>query len=335
MVKGEPPLGAQEEQDMAQGLGNAALAARLRSGLRLPVLVAPMFLVSGPELVLASCRAGVIGALPAHNARTSAEFGAWLQTLNAELAKAPGAAPYAVNIVVHKTNSRIEADIDLCIEHKAPIIVAAVGSPKRVIADVHAYGGMVLSDVGSVQHARKAAEAGADGLILLCAGAGGNTGWLNPFAFVSEVRKFYDGPLMLAGAISRGAHVHIAELLGADLAVVGTSFIAARESLAKDAYRQMLIDSNADDIVLSADVTGVETNMLRKSLEQVGFVREGARPVFDFDREMSTLRAWRDIWGAGHGVGDVTHVETVEDIVARFARDYELSHSRRQLDEAV
>ena len=283
-----------------------------------------MFLVSGVDLVIASSKAGVVGALPSLNARSSAIFDEWLTQIDTALTAAPGAAPYAVNLIVHSTNARLEADLDICVEHKVPVIVAAVGSPRKVVEKIHGYGGLVFCDAASISHARRAAETGVDGLILLCAGAGGNTGWLNPFAFVSEVRTFFDGLIIVAGAISRGRYLRAIEIMGADLAIVGTSFIAASESMAVEAYRDMLIASNADDIILSAEVTGIPANMLRKSLEQSGFTRSGERKGFDLDHELRTLTAWRDIWSAGHGVGDVVAVESAAEIVARFRADYDL-----------
>lgn len=308
---------------MTERFGNGALAAQFKRNLRLPVIVAPMFLVSGVDLVVAASKAGVVGTLPSLNARTSEGFDEWLTQIERGLASTPDAAPYAVNLIVHSTNTRLDADLELCVKHKVPLIVAAVGSPRYIVEKVHGYGGLVFCDAASVNHARRAAEAGVDGLILLCAGAGGNTGWLNPFAFVSEVRAFFDGPIIVAGAISRGRHLRALEMLGAEMAIVGTSFIAARESLAADEYRHMLIDSNADDIILSAEITGIPANMLRKSLEQSGFTKSGERRGFDLEHEFKTLTAWRDIWSAGHGVGDVTAIESVAEIVARFRADYE------------
>ena len=247
-----------------------------------------MFLVSGVDLVVASCRAGALAALPSLNARTTAIFDEWLTRIGQELGDAPappGAAPYAVNLIVHPTNPRLDADLEVCVQHQVPLIIAAVGNPAPVIARVKGYGGLVFSDAASVKHARRAAESGVDGLILLCAGAGGNTGWLNPFAFVAEVRRFFQGPLVLAGGISRGQHIHVAREMGADLAMAGTSFIATSESLAVDAYRQMLVESNADDIVLSADVTGIPANFLRRSLE--GFIKpKDAGGKFDLGKEL-------------------------------------------------
>lgn len=312
-----------------QRLGDPSLATRMRAGLALPVIVAPMFLVSGPDLTIACSKAGVIGSVQALNARTPEIFDSWLDDIGEALAGSLGSAPYAVNLIVHSSNPRLDADLDICVKHLAPIIIASVGSPARVIERVRAYGGLVLSDAGTVKHARRAAEAGVDGLVLLCAGAGGNTGWLNPFAFVADVRRFYDGPIILAGAISRGDYVHVAEMMGADMAIVGTSFIAARESMAEDAYREMLIDSGADDIVLTDKVTGIPANMLRASLEQSGFVANPDRRGFDLEHELTTFKAWRDIWSAGHGVGDITSVESAAEIVARFRIDYERARSVR------
>jgi nitronate monooxygenase len=310
---------------MTDRFGDPALASRMRKNLALPVIAAPMFLVSGPDLVIAAARAGIIGAIPALNQRTTEGFESWL----GQIEDVTTGAAYAVNLIVHDSNSRLEADLNVTVSHQVPLIIASIGSPGPVVKKVRAYGGRVFSDVASVRHARRAAEAGVDGLILLCAGAGGNTGWLNPFAFVAEVRKFWDGPLALAGAISRGSYVHLAEEMGADFAFVGTPFIAARESLAPDAYRSMLVESGADDIVLTAEVTGIPANMLRRSLESSGYVpKKGASARFDLSAEIETLRAWRDIWSAGHGVGDVNAVETLADIVARFSTDYHKARGR-------
>lgn len=304
-------------------LGGAALAARLRAYSSVPIIAGPMFLVSGPALVAACCRAGVIGSIPALNARTSEIFDGWLGELSA-LRNEHGAAPYAVNLIVHHTNPRLEADLEITVRHEVPIIIASVGNPSPVIGRVKAYGGLVISDVATVKHARRAAESGADALILLCAGAGGQTGWLSPFAFVSEVRASFDGPIILAGAVSRGGLVDVAERLGADMALVGTPFIAASESLAADDYRAMLIESGCDDIVTTADVTGIPANMLRKSIERSGFKpsKEVAEGPFSVEKETATMRAWREIWSAGHGVNDVKAVEPAAQIIARFADEY-------------
>ena len=305
-------------------LGNRELATGLRAKLKLPVIAGPMFLVSGPELVIACCKAGVVGSFPTLNARTPAILDEWLARITAETA---AAAPFAANLIVHRSNTRLDDDVALVASHRVPVVIASVGSPAGVVAKVHGYGGMVLSDVASLKHARRAAEAGADGLILLCAGSGGNTGWLNPFAFVGAVREFFDGPVVLAGAISRGSYIHAAESIGADLAYVGTSFVATRESLAGDNYRRMLVDSNADDIVLTTEITGIAANMLRPSLERAGFKAGQKNEGFSVLKEMSSLTAWRDIWSAGHGVGDVARVETVGDFVLRLKQDYDAARS--------
>ena len=307
---------------MSQRLGDPNLAAKLRARLRLPVIVAPMFLVSGPDLVLAATRAGVIGAMPSLNSRTNELLEAVMEGIRTALPGIPDAAPWAINLIAHATNKRLGPDLETCVRYEVPIVISSVGSPKTIIDRVGSYGGLVFSDAGSVRHARRAAEAGVDGLILLCAGAGGNTGWLNPFGFVSEVRRFFDGPVMLAGSISRGNHLHAAEMMGADLAVVGTSFIAASESMASDGYRDMLARSGADDIVLSSELTGIPANMLRESMERAGFVPGSHRVGFDVDSEIQTFKAWKDIWAAGHGVGDVPGEEPLATIVERFRREY-------------
>lgn len=305
-----------------QRFGDPQLATQLRERLVLPLMAAPMFLVSGPELVIAACRAGVMGSMPAFNARSSALLDTWLQQINEALAATSATAPYAVNLIVHSSNSRLEADLDICEKHRVPVLLASAGSPKRAIERARRFGSLVFSDAASVVHARRAAEAGVDALVLLCAGAGGNTGWLSPFAFVGEVRRFFDGPIVLAGAISRGSHIHAAEAIGADLAAAGTSFIAARESLAADGYRTMLIESNADDVVLTSDLTGIPANMLRPSLVKAGFVAGQKPEGFDTKGEAARLRAWRDVWSAGHGVGDVLAIEAAADIVGRFSLEY-------------
>jgi nitronate monooxygenase len=312
-------------------LGDSGLAARLRSTFRLPILAGPLFLVSGPDLVIASCRAGVAGSFPTLNARTTAILDQWLERITAELHA--GCAPHAVNLIVHPTNTRLAEDVVLVVKHKPPLVIASVGNPQPVIAAVKGYGGLTFSDVASLKHARRAAEAGVDGLILLCAGSGGNTGWLNPLAFVTAVRKFFAGPLVLAGAISNGRLVHVAEELGADFAYVGTPFIAATESMAADDYRQMLIESDADDIQLTAEVTGIPANMLRKSLQRSGFKPGPKHEGFNLLKEIETLKAWRDIWSAGQGVGDVERIEPVASLVDRMLQDYQRARaeSRQRL----
>jgi nitronate monooxygenase len=309
---------------MTTRLGNSDLAAALKSRLAVPVVVGPMFLISGPDLVIASSRSGVVGSFPTLNARTPAILDEWLARMTAET---EGHAPFAANMIVHQSNTRIDDDMAIVANHRVPVVISSVGNPSGVVSRVHAYGGTVLADVASLKHARRSAEAGVDGLILLCAGSGGNTGWLNPFAFVGAVREFFDGPIVLAGAMTRGRYIHAAEQIGADFAYVGTSFIATRESLANDLYREMLVSSTADDVVLTDAVTGIPANMLRQSLENAGF-QKGQKPEgFNLLKEIEVLKAWRDIWSAGHGVGDVTGVEGVADLVGRLSREYELARS--------
>ncbi|MCC5858966.1 MAG: nitronate monooxygenase [Ectothiorhodospiraceae bacterium] len=304
--------------------GSKALAQELRARLRVPVVVGPMFLVSGPELVIGCSRAGVIGSFPTLNARTTGILDTWLSEIRTALAQAPSAAPYAANLIVHSSNARLMDDVDLVVHHKVEIVIASVGNPASVIPAIKGYGGIVFSDVASIKHAQRAAEAGVDGLILLCAGSGGNTGWLNPFGFLAEVRAFFDGPVVLAGAISNGHLVNAAEKAGADFAYMGTSFIATHESMASAEYQQMLLESNADDVKLTTEVTGIPSNMLRKSLERVGFKPDKAHADagFSIERELQAFKAWKDIWSAGHGVGGVQNIESTADLVERLRKEY-------------
>ena len=292
------------------------------SGLRLPIVVAPMFLVSGPRLVVASCRHGLIGSFPTAYPRTLDELERWFQEIELGLAQqSEGAAPYSANLIVHPTNERMDPELDLICKHKVPIVIASVGNPARIVARVHDYGGVVVTDVTRIDHARKAVERGVDGLILLCGGAGGHTGWINPFAFVREVRAFYEGPVILAGGIADGTSLHAAIVLGADLVYIGTRFIATAESDAKPEYQQMIVDSTADDIVLTAAVSGLPANWLKKSVELRGYVdlNKAASGGFSFSEK---LKAWKDVWGAGHGVGSTRSTSAVEDIVLQLEREY-------------
>lgn len=296
----------------------------ITSGLQLPAIAAPMFLVSGPDLVVACCRAGVIGSFPTVNARSPEILDQWLASIKADLHGERGAAPPAVNLVVHRSNPRVADDLAVVARHRIPLVIASVGDPRPVIDRVHDYGGLVFSDVASEKHARRAVQAGVDGLILLCAGAGGNTGWLSPFSFVPAVRRFFSGPLAVAGGIADGRAIRAAEILGADLSYLGTRFIAARESLASDEYRQMLFESGLDDIQLTNAVTGIPANFLRLSLERTGFNLKGGQRGGDFDviRELDALKAWKHIWSAGHSVFGVDKVQTAAEIVAELRAEY-------------
>ena len=285
--------------------------------LRLPMFAAPMFLVSGPDLVIAAAKAGIIGAMPTPNARTIDELAVWLRHIAEELAAAGTGGMWAINMIVHKSYERFEAELDLICEYKPRIVITALGSPARPLNRVHAYGGRVFADVTTPDQARKAADAGADGLVLVATGAGGHTGRYSALAFVDEVRVFWEGPLVLGGGIGSGAAIRAALMLGADFAYVGTRFIAARESLASDAYRQMLVRARMTDVVTSSTITGVPANWIRESLEQAGFAAEaltGLKSV-DFSDIQGETKAWKNIWSAGHAVGRTNCVQFAAEIV--------------------
>jgi nitronate monooxygenase len=296
----------------------------------LPVIAAPMFLVSGPGLVLAACRAGVIGSFPAPNARTSEILDDWMGQISAGVASARAAepgrriAPWAANIVVHRTYSRMQADLDLVVKHRAPIVITALGSPAAVVEAVHSYGGLVLADVNSLIYAAKAAKAGVDGLILVCAGAGGHTGMLTGFAFIDAVRAFWDGIVVLAGGVASGRAIRAAQTLGADLAYIGTRFIATHESLASDDYRQMLVESTAEDLICTNAFTGVYANMLRPSIRRAGLDPDSLKPKdqIDFGDPQSKTKPWKDIWAAGQGLGAIRQIQPVAELVAELRREY-------------
>lgn len=301
--------------------------------LRLPVIGAPMFIVSGPELAIAQCKAGIIGSFPALNARPEAMLDEWLTRIKAELSAAKEAdpmrkvAPFAVNQIVHQSNNRLQHDVDLCIRHEVPIVITSLRPPAEVVEAVHSYGGLVYHDVINVRHARKAIEQGVDGVITVCAGAGGHAGTTSPFALVKEVREIYDGTIILSGSMSRGNDVLAAQAIGADLAYIGTRFIATREANAADGYKDMIVDSSSADIVYTSLFTGVHGSYLRGSIENAGLdpdsLPEGDKATMNFGSGGgSKAKAWRDIWGAGQGVGSIHDVPTVADLVDQMERDY-------------
>jgi nitronate monooxygenase len=305
----------------------------LAQDLALPVIGAPMFIVSNPALVIAQCACGIVGAFPALNARPAERLDEWLREITAALAdfKAanPGAkvAPFAVNQIVHHSNDRLQHDLDACVRYRVPIVITSLRAPDEVVPVVHDYGGLVFHDVISVRHARKAAAAGVDGLILVCAGAGGHAGTLSPFALVSEVRAFFGGTIILSGAITRGEHVLAAQAMGADLAYIGTRFIATAEAAAAEPYKRMIVESSAADIVYSDYFSGVLGNYLRGSIVASGLdpdhLPAGDKGAMKFGSEGSArLKAWRDIWGAGQGVGSIADVLPVRDVVERLGREY-------------
>ena len=292
-----------------------ALRADLRARLRVPLFVAPMFLISGPDLLVAAARAGALSAFPSINARDGAELDRWL----AEIAAGAGSVPWGVNLIVHASNTRLAADLEATVRARAPIVVTSVGAPDKVAGAVHAYGGLVFSDVASLRHARKAVAAGADGLVLLTAGAGGNTGWLNPFAFVAEVRRFFDGPIAVAGAIGTGAALHALEVLDADLGYAGTPFIATRESLAQEAHKQMVTQTDADGVALSDLVTGLPANFARQSLLDEGIIDVAGNPLHE---GMLDVASWKTVWSMGQGCGSVSVVRPAADLIAELRRDW-------------
>jgi len=293
--------------------------------LRLPVLGAPMFIVSGPELVIAQCRAGVLGAFPALNARPAAQLDDWLAQIRASLTEAD--APYAVNLIVHATNNRLEQDLALVVKHKAPVVITSLGAQREVNEAVRAYGGLVFHDVTTSAHARKAVEKGADGLVLVCAGAGGHGGRMSPFAMIQETRAWFPGPIALSGAIAHGASILAARAMGADFAYVGSAFIAAAEANATDEYKQMILASEGSDIVYTDLFSGIPGNYLGGAIARAGYDPKNLPPrigALDVD---SGIKAWRDIWAAGQGVGVVQRVESTADMVARWSREYEAARA--------
>lgn len=288
--------------------------------LAIPAIVAPMFLISGPDLVVECCRAGLLGTFPALNQRTTAGLVEWLDQIEARLAETSAAAPYGVNLIVHRSNPRLGADLAEVVARKVPLVITSLGAVPDVVAAVHSYGGLVFHDVISTRHAEKAAAAGADGLIAVAAGAGGHAGTLSPFALVSEIRSFFDGPLALAGAISEGRHIAAAETMGADLAYLGSLFIAAAESLASSAQKAMMAQARAADIVHTDRVTGVPANFMRDSLAANGLL-EGDEPAGALDIA-AEAKAWKTVWSAGHGVGAVGAVRPARAICEELITGY-------------
>ena len=296
----------------------------LRRNLRIPAIAAPMFLVSGPQMVVAACKAGIVGSFPTPNARTGEALECWLTEIEAGLADCTAPACYAANLVVHRSNPRLAQDLAAVVRHRVPVVITALGSPREVVDAVHSYGGVVLADVNSVGFARKAAASGVDGLVLVAAGAGGHTGRISGFAFVEEVRRFWSGPIVLGGAIASGRAVRAAEVLGADFAYLGTSLLACTESLASAAYKDMVVKAGAEDIIASRAITGVTANWLRASLVNAGYdpaaMPEDKKP--NFADAHNETKAWKHVWSAGHGVGAVTEITPLASVVERLAREY-------------
>jgi nitronate monooxygenase len=317
-----------------------SLPDSLKNTLDLPLVAAPMFLISGPELALACCMEGIVGSFPALNQRSSDGFETWLVRMNRELdalrAKNPERkiAPYAVNLIVHKTNPRWEADLELCVKHQVPIVITSLGAATRVTEAVHSYGGLVFHDVTNQKHARKAAEAGVDGIIAVSAGAGGHAGTINPFVLVHEIRAVFDGLILLAGGLSQGEDILAAQAMGADLCYMGTRFINTTESRAEAAYRNMIIEAVSGDIIHTPAVSGIPANFMRQSLEAAGFdMKKLNQPgAINYGEKLKPVedeaRAWKTIWSAGQGVSQIHDVLNVRDLVQRLRQEYATARGR-------
>lgn len=301
--------------------------------LRVPVVGAPQFIIATPDLVIAQCKGGIVGSFPALNARPQPLLDDWLYRIEDELAawdeahpNAP-AAPYAVNQIVHKTNERLDEDVALCVKHKAPIVITSLGARRDVNEAIHSYGGIVLHDIINIEFAKKALEKGADGLIAVCAGAGGHAGALSPFALIPEIREFFDGPLLLSGAIATGRGILAAQAIGADLAYMGSAFIATTEANAPERYKQMIVESKAEDVVYTNLFTGVRGNYLKGSISAAGLdpdnLPQSDPSKMNFGGEGTKAKAWKDIWGAGQGVGGVHDILPTAELIARLTREYD------------
>ncbi|WP_237213979.1 NAD(P)H-dependent flavin oxidoreductase [Falsiroseomonas oryziterrae] len=294
----------------------------LLSRLALPVIAAPMFIVSNPELVIAQCKGGIVGSFPALNARPKEELDGWLTRIRAALG--PGDAPFAVNQIVHASNDRLEHDLEVCARHRVPMIITSLRAPGEVVRAVHGWGGIVFHDVTNLRHAEKALEAGVDGLVLVAAGAGGHAGTMSPFALVAEVRRIWNGPIALSGAITEGRQILAAQAMGADLAYMGTRFIATAEANAAERYKAMIAESAASDIVYTPFFSGVPGNYLKPSIAAQGLdpdnlpTADKTRMSFGSDR----VRPWKDIWGAGQGVGSIVDAPPTAEVIARLRHDY-------------
>ncbi|WP_277373762.1 nitronate monooxygenase family protein [Pseudomonas sp. AA-38] len=303
-----------------------SLPASLEQRLRLPLVAAPMFLVSNPALVAACCNSGIVGSFPALNQRESSGFRAWLEELDTQLTA--DAAPYAVNLIVHGSNPRLQADLTICVERQVPIVITSLGAVKEVVDAVHGYGGLVFHDVTTRRHAEKAAEAGVDGLIAVAAGAGGHAGTWSPFALVAEIRQFFDKTLLLAGCLNHGHEILAAQMLGADLAYMGTRFIATEQSDAPAAYKQMLLQARAADIVHTPAVSGVPASFMRQSLEQAGYdlARLQDKGAINYGEKLKPVndeaKAWKTVWSAGQGAGGIEDLPSVAELVPRLDHEY-------------
>ena len=292
------------------------------SRLAIPAIAAPMFLVSGPDLVVETCRSGIVGTFPALNQRTSEGYAAWLDEIDERLDGIP-ASPFGVNLIVHRTNARLARDVEITVQHRVPIVITSLGAVRDVVDAIHSYGGMVFHDVINLHHAHKAADAGVDGLIAVCAGAGGHAGLLNPFAFIAEIRQFFDKTLILSGAITNGRQIAAAELMGADFAYLGTRFINTRESLAPAGHKEMILQSAAKDIVYTSAISGVHANFLRASILAAGADPDNLQSSVKLTvSSEGEAKAWRDVWSAGQGVGNICDIPTTAELCRRLIAEY-------------
>lgn len=299
------------------------IPSELLERLRLPVVAAPMFLASGPELVIAASRAGIVGSFPTPNCRTMEELDAWLTQITTALGTGVDAPPWAMNLITHSTNARLGDDLEMVAKHRPPVVITALGSPRPVVDVVHSYGGIVLADVVSLKLARKAADAGADGLVCVSSGAGGHTGHLSPLPFIAAVRDSFDGLVCVGGGVATGAGIAGAIAAGADLVYMGTRFLATPESIALEAHKQMVVDSSIDDLVVSAAITGTPASWLRASLTAVGIDPDAAAPISrNYNTEASNVRRWKDTWAAGQGLDNINAIETTAEIVDRLVIEY-------------
>ncbi|MGR9244396.1 NAD(P)H-dependent flavin oxidoreductase [Rhizobium leguminosarum] len=318
-----------------------ALPPILKDRLRLPVIGSPLFIISHPALTLAQCKAGIVGAFPALNARPESQLDEWLAEITEELARHDAAhperpaAPFAVNQIVHMSNKRLEHDLSLCVKYKVPIVISSLGAVPEVNAAVHSYGGIVLHDIINNRHAHSAIRKGADGLIAVAAGAGGHAGTLSPFALVQEIREWFEGPLLLAGAIATGGAILAAEAMGADMAYIGSPFIATEEARAADAYKQAIVEGAASDIVYSNYFTGVHGNYLKPSIVAAGMDPDNLPLAdvskMDFEQAVGGAKAWKDIWGSGQGISAIKAVEPVAKLVDRLEAEYKAARTRLAL----
>lgn len=287
--------------------------------LRLPAIAAPMFLTSGPDLVTACCNAGIVGTFPALNQRTTEGYGEWVDEIRGRLA--PDAAPFGVNLIVHRSNPRVEPDLKVTVDHKVPLVITSLGAVPELVQAVQGYGGLVFHDVTNIRHARKAAAAGVDGLIAVCAGAGGHAGTMSPFALVSEIREFFDGTIVLAGAINTGAQVAAARALGADMAYLGSRFMVTEEAMIPRAQKDMMLQASAADIVYTPNISGVPANFLRPSIAAAGLDPDNLPPHGEMDMA-AEARAWKNVWSAGQGVGGIRDELPAAELVARMRAEY-------------